>query len=331
MKTIRFYTAKGKSWLSPGAYWAAISTKEKIHAIVHGKGIVFTDALNAAQSRLYNSFKRVIQRGTTSFFLSLALLFVFTWSPVTTRMMFEIGAAIRIIFFLSTLLGLYSVLQGILGIRKIKKTPFPCFTSERGIDLPAPPMAHRTIVEVKKKYPIIPILFLAFAFLLNSLVIATPTHPAVISETTIVEQPTIVTPFTKWVERPRYIASFGLGIFAVPADNEVWVVRVNYTIYHADLLKGPYDWEVWIEGRIGFFANNVIEGIYQDMPADFTPEEQFEFVKEYFSDRALLESIEGALISQFADRYPGMQMLVAKAKIEMLTIEQYQNTRKVRN
>ena len=121
MKTIRFYTAKGKSWLSPGAYWAAISTKEKIHAIVHGKGIVFTDALNAAQSRLYNSFKRVIQRGTTSFFLSLALLFVFTWSPVTTRMMFEIGAAIRIIFFLSTLLGLYSVLQGILGIRKIKK------------------------------------------------------------------------------------------------------------------------------------------------------------------------------------------------------------------
>ena len=331
MKTIRFYNAKGKSWLSPGAYWAAINTKEKVHAIVHGKSIVYLHALNAAKSRLYNSFKRIIQRGATSFFLSIALLFVFMWPPVTSRMIFEIGVTIRIVFLISTLFGLYSVLQGILGIRKIKKIPFPFFTSETGIPLPPPPMAHRTIVETKKKYPIIPILLLVFVIFLNSLVIATPTYPAVISGALIAERPTLVVPFTSWVERPRYIDSSGMGVFAVPAENEIWIVQVNYTIYHIDLLKGPYDWETWIEGRINFFSNNVVESIYQDMPVDLTLEEQFEYVKEYFSDRALLESIEGALMGQFAERYEGMQMLVAKAKIEMLTVQQYQDARKVRN
>lgn len=331
MKIIRFYSAKEKTWISPGAYWAALKTKKKVHAVMHGKMIVFTSALKNAREVLENSFSRMIQRGATSFFLSLALTLIFFWSPITARVLPEIGGVLKLGFFFSTLFGFSTFLQGILNLRKVKTTPFPSFTSETGIALPAPPMAHRTIVGVKKRYPIIPILFLAFVLFLNSLIIATPTHPAVISGNTIIERPTLVTPFTSWVERPRYLESSGMGIFAVPTENEVWIVLVDYTIYHADLLVGPYDWEAWIEGRLNFFANNVVENIYQEMPVEYTAEEQFEYLKELFSDRALLESIEGALMSQFAERYSGMQMLTAKAKIEMLTVEEYQTARKVRN
>jgi hypothetical protein len=305
MNLIRIYRIGTSAWTSPSGLLRAIRAKKKILPVVHGEiDIPWQNAVLLAWMRLYDQYKISRRRSVGNLLFSAAFALVFVWPIVATKIIPEILISIYLLSILSMLVAM-SQLMGSWRVPNVDVGKDFLTPVKRTALLP-PIQAHRSILSDFRNYrPILPCILLVVAIFLNSVVIASPLHPAVVHSDTprVIQSAELVVPGTRWTPRQRYYAEKAMAYFAMPSEEEIWVVRLNYSAKRIDFIEDAEDWQDWMDRRLQSIVRNVTEYVAGGMPAGATADEIIEALVEVFEDEEFLTQMETALREQFNSEY----------------------------
>lgn len=170
----------------------------------------------------------------------------------------------------------------------------------------------------------LPLILIFAVVILNSIVIASPIKPAIVGGT-IIEQSQLVRPFTRWESRSRYLIGEKLVLFAAPDEDNIWVLRLTYSVRHIDLLEPAKNWETWLTSRLTSIMNNVYTNVMSTLPLDADPTEYYVAM---VSDLALLAELGRVMKTQFNDHHKDVMVMQGiTIVVEKITLAEYQASR----
>ena len=326
MRLIKFYQIGKKLWTSPGALWRALKSKEELMGVVYGENTEYLDALEHALDYLQDRFKILTRIGLKNILWAISIGLLTFWPLLWNWMLPEIRGAIWISMLLVILVSCWIVVNGIFNVRKLGRgNYFKLFSRIKHKPILAtPPIAYRE-TDLKKGLGFRFSLFvLAIAILLNSVIIATPLRPAVVTpirggNSYVVPTIKFVCPGTRWEVRPKFYSGDILAVFVAPDEDNIWVIRASYSVRHVDLLKRADNWEAWLKSRLSSMLGNLVSNISVQLSPELDLEERIEAYVETVSDPELLKFIGDALIGQFNEHHEGI-LLVQGLKMEVAKV-----------
>lgn len=181
---------------------------------------------------------------------------------------------------------------------------------------------------MRRRKFLLPLAVLLSAILLNSTIIASPAHPAVIidgdSGGRVLVASTFVPPFTRWKQCQRYYEGATLVIFAAAVEDEIWVIDLRYNVRQEDLSRTAPEWEQWFDRRTNTIINNVLNNLATLVPADATLDKRIQFYVDNISCRCFLDELELVLVAQFNEHHKGiMRAQWVRADVKMISLAEY--------
>lgn len=178
----------------------------------------------------------------------------------------------------------------------------------------------------------LPIFCLFLVVVLNSVVIASPAYPAIITHgpcrDRVFEKPTIVFPFTRWTTRPRFYSGSVVAYFDAIEDKEIWVLKATYSVKHEDISQEVEGWRLWLENVLSNYVVMMKNSFYTIAPANMTNEERVAFLTDNFSDPNLLLEIGNALMVNFNKAHEGlMRARSIRVEVMMLSLDEFLKAR----
>jgi hypothetical protein len=322
MKIVRVYKkANGAPWFSPLSYFKALISGEPIKLILHG--MIENIVLPSVETLLEKLFKARLLASIGVILTGISLALVIRWSII--QWLPEIEGILIFFFLLSGVLGLVNALGAIKSLRLLRKhtKERPEVVTETGLTLSPPVQAYRE-VKVPKVRLIFPVLLFLFSILLNSVVFASYRTPAVINDTYVVHKITLVEPWTKWEQRPRYIEDFDLVYFTMDGDSALWTIRAEYTIERSDPYQDIQEGRDWIPNVLNYFVDSISSQVQAGIPAGMTEKESMEYFVESMAQEAVINDLETALIGWFSQRYDKINISQVSVTVERMKVSEYQ-------
>ena len=331
MRIVSFFRKRSKIWVSPGSLWSAIRSGELLGIIkppnVKNETILacFYDAAAFLKQKWLFGVKNSAISVIWCLFAALGLF----WPPLMAKM----PEIVRKVLLIGLGTGIGSeIISVIVVLRKKRllvagKAKLVEALEKRAISLKLPPPA--AFYRSGARFPISSAKTAIFALLaiilLNSVVLAFPGRPAVISDSYIVKRPILVFPGTQWEWRKEYHTGTVIGLLAVPEDEKsIWVVRVTYRAWHLNMLRDPGPWQSWAGGRLNWIVGKISEEVWQSFPPEWSQDERAaEMVKE-FRDPELQDVLKEILTNHFNEHHEGiMRLTVIRLEVVEMLIGDY--------
>lgn len=314
MRTLCYYE---KGWMSPGDLWQALRSGEELTVLAPELTSLSSvlRASDAAADELEQKWRLDAKNGLVSAFWCLCATLVLFWPPLAAKMP-EIVQKVLLGLFGA---GILAEIVSIIAIRRKKrlmrtKDPKIRAATRKAIKLFPPPEFYRPGTHFPKKSIKVAVFCLLALLLLNSVVLAFPSRPAVVfpisGDSYITKLPRVVIPGTKWEWRPEYHAGAVTALLVVPpGEKTVWVVNIAYRAWHSDMLQESGPWQKWGAGRLEWLVGQLSERVWQDMPPEMERDERVTVLVEAFSNAEIQDMLAQAFTDHFNEHHEGVMRL----------------------
>jgi len=331
MRIVSFFRKDDKIWVSPSSLWSAIQSGELL-GVLKPPGVTyetilasFYDAAAILKQKWLFGIKSSIISAIWCTFFTLLLF----WPPLAAKMpktvrevlLFGLGMGIGA-EIASTIMILHKRRLLINGKARLIEA-----LDKRAISLKLPPPAafYRSGADFSIPKAKVAIFALLAIILLNSVVLAFPARPAVISGSYIVKRPILVFPGTKWEWRKEYHTGSIIGLLAVPEDEKsIWVVRIAYRAWHSNMLRDPGPWHSWMSARLNWLVSRISEEVWQDFAPEMSQDERAAEMVAVFQNPELRDVLKEVLTNHFNEHHEGiMKLSVVRLEIVEMPIGDY--------
>jgi len=332
MRTLCYYEKDKKGWISSGALWRALRSNEEL-SVLAPEATQLSKILwasDAAATELEQKWLFDARNSLTSAFWCFCAILALVWPPLAEKMPEMVQKVLLGLFGTGILAEIASMAQ-IWRKRRLlaAKDPKIRAASRKSIKLSPPAAFYRSGAHLPKKTTRIALFCLLALLALNSVVLAFPGRPAAVfppqGNPYIVKVPRLVIPGTQWQWRQEYYRGSVVAFLAAPEDEKtIWVVRVYYQVWHADMFQGPGQWRSWMAGRMSYFIRQISDSIWQEFPPDIEHEESVRLLVEAFQDPALQVALHDALIAHFNAHHEGaLRLQAVQLEVIEMSVSQY--------
>jgi len=325
MKTLHFYSKKGKAWVSPGDWWSVIQQRADTFQIIkHGFIDGVQEAIQEAQEILQGMFRAGRKHAVGVTFIGFGLMFLMEWPII--HLMLEIRRGIQALCLISGLIGLFNIIRYSLSLRAIDRHVPALRYVKEGIVSPPPPGAYRE-VKIGKPRLSIPILIVLLSLVANSVVFATYKTPAVVwsKEPYVVDNISVVYPWVKWEQKPRIVEGLLMSYFTMAGDAEVWVVKAEYSVDFKDPYQDIEEVDRWMGNVLNYFVDAISTQIQISIPEGLTDEGVVDYMAVNMMLPGVTGEIEKALNNWFNQKYTDAKLQWVKITVEKIKVTEYQD------
>lgn len=331
MRIVSFFRKDDKVWVSPSSLWSAIRSGELLGVIkppnVENETILacFYDAAAFLKQKWCFQAKNSAISAIWCLFFALGLL----WPPLRAKM----PEIVRRVLLLGLGVGIGAEIGSAILILRQKrllvngKAELAEALEKRTISLKLPPPAafYRSGARFSVFGAKTAISALLAIILLNSVVLAFPSRPAVVSDSYIIKRPKLVFPGTEWEWRKEYHVGSVIGFLAAPENEEsIWVIRVTYRVWHSNMLRDPGPWQNWMGARLSWIVGKISEEIWQSFLPEMSQDERAAEMAEVFRDPEFQGVLKEVLIDHFNEHHEGiMKLAVTRLEVVEMPIGDY--------
>ena len=340
MRTLCFYQP---GWISPSDLWQVLRSGENLSFLVPEYASIdsILAAFDAAAKELKQKWHFDIKNSLISSLWCLCVILVLLWPPLAAKMPEIVQKVLLGIFGVGILAETVSVIairqkKRILasGKAKIRNS---AKKARKVAKLSPPPEFYRSDALLPRKTAKIAVFCLLALLLLNSVVLAFPSRPAVVfplqGDPYATKLPAFVFPGTQWQWRPEYHAGNIIAFLAIsPDEKTIWVVNITYRVWHLDMLREPGPWRKWAAGRLEWIVGQVSDHIWQSLPPEMKKDERSTILVDAFNDPELKDMLSQAFADHFNEHHNGiMKISVIHLEIVELSIGDYISRAKIQN
>lgn len=323
-------------WLCPKAVARARNSEEEVVIVAHTEEVTSFDrsdifcvianlAARWAQQRLVSFRSNLLMA-----ILYAALALVAIWPPVR-------GLARGIPSYVA--LGIVAVGAGsrlvsclLAAKSKLKAGKFAPSLLQGSKQMLPPLQAHNKRIP-SRGFPFrrtgIILLMVIVAILLNSVVIASPSRPAVIG-TRIVFGPELVIPGTSWTSQQVWTSNTIHVAFADGGEDTIWAVKVEYTLKQTDLLQTPEDWDNWMITSMGAVIGRMTKYVWeQNLDPAYTTEQKIADLVASVEETT--QDLEEYIADQFGEVADGVVLWTIDVELVKLGLSEYATIYKAQN
>lgn len=332
MRTIYFHCKDNADWwVSPDALWQALRSNESLAIVSSSHSIDIGRAMLAASTAVVELQQKWLfdARGSLiSALWCLCAALALLWPPLAAK----VPGVVQKVLFCSLGIGILAEIVSVAKkIRQKNKVSAmvgaKMFSDARWkfVKLARPAAFYRQDAGYSSPQSVkaVTICFLAL-FLLNSVVLAFPGHPAVVlpsgSAAYTVKYPQVVMPGTKWDWREEYYTGESVAVLAAPEGTEtVWVTRVLYRVHRTNMLADAGPWKEWIAGRLSWLTSQITDSIWQSLPPNMENGERIIAIVDAFGSMEIKSVLTEALTNHFNEHHQGI-MKISVIYIEVVEI-----------
>jgi hypothetical protein len=331
MRIVSFFRKNDKTWVSPGSLWSAIRSGELLTIIkppnVENETVLacFYDATAFLKQKWLFGVKNSVISVIWCLFFAFGLF----WPPLATKM----PEIVRKVLLIGLGIGIGSeTVSAIMILRRKRllaagKAKLAKALEKRAIslDLSPPAAFYRSGANFRVSSAKVAILALLAVILLNSVVLAFPAHPAVVSNSYVTKLPVLVWPVTQWEWRQEYYTGTVIGLLAVPENEKsVWAISVTYRVQHLDMLRDSGPWRSWLGARLNWIVSKINEEAWQNFPPEMGQDERVVATAEAYRNPELQDMLKEVLTDHFNEHHAGiMKLSITRLEVVEMSISDY--------